>query len=114
MKRATYDATTDRLDNTTLSNTTTAADTAATQKRIIDIRERRGNPWWWEYSDRKYDATKFLKREPRDYQQNIIDDILSVIQSKASRSGTFFIYGEPGTGKSLLTLLLAKQMRVFL
>jgi hypothetical protein len=113
MKRATYDATTDRLDNTTLSNTTTAADTAATEKRIIDIRERRGNPWWWEYSDRKYDATKFLKREPRDYQQNIIDDILSVIRNKSSRSGTFFIYGEPGTGKSLLTLLLAKQIGAY-
>ena len=113
MKRATYDATTDRLDNTTLSNTTTAADTAATEKRIIDIRERRGNPWWWEYSDRKYDATKFLKRDPRDYQQNIIDDILSVIRNKSSRSGTFFIYGEPGTGKSLLTLLLAKQIGAY-
>ena len=113
MKRATYDATTDRLDNTTLSNTTTAADTAATEKKIIDIRERRGNPWWWEYADRKYDATKFLKREPRDYQAIIIADILSIIRNKSSRSGTFFIYGEPGTGKSLLTLLLAKQIGAY-
>lgn len=84
-----------------------------TEKKIIDIRERRGNPWWWEYSDRKYDATKFLKKEAREYQQDIIDDILKTVNSKASRSGTFFIYGEPGTGKSLLTLLLAKQIGAY-
>ena len=84
-----------------------------TEKKIIDIRERRGNPWWWEYSDRKYDATKFLKKEAREYQQNIIDDILKTVNSKASRSGTFFIYGDPGTGKSLLTLLLAKQIGAY-
>jgi hypothetical protein len=112
MKRATYETTT----NTTKNNMTDASDSTASataEKRIIDIRERRGNPWWWEYADRKYDATKFLKREPRDYQQNIIDDILSIIKSKASRSGTFFIHGDPGTGKSLLTLLLAKQIGAY-
>jgi len=112
MKRATYETTT----NTTKNNMTDASGStasAAAEKRIIDIRERRGNPWWWEYADRKYDATKFLKREPRDYQQNIIDDILSIIKSKASRSGTFFIHGDPGTGKSLLTLLLAKQIGAY-
>ena len=114
MKRATYEITTGK---TSLLRPDTSAATAAAaavpENKIIDIRERRGNPWWWEYSDRKYDATKFLKREPRDYQQNIIDDILSVIKNKSSRSGTFFIYGEPGTGKSLLTLLLAKQIGAY-
>ena len=111
MKRAIYEATTDTAGG---NNAATAASaTSTTEKRIIDIRERRGNPWWWEYSDRKYDATKFLKREPRDYQREVINDILSVVKSKASRSGTFFIYGEPGTGKSLLTLLLAKQIGAY-
>jgi hypothetical protein len=33
-----------------------------------------------------------------------------MVDSKSSKSGTFFIHGEPGTGKSLLTLLLAKQI----
>jgi ATPase family associated with various cellular activities (AAA) len=110
MKRATYEAATDTAATDTADNKSSAA---TPEKRIIDIRERRGNPWWWEYSDRKYDATKFLKREPRDYQQNIIDDILSIIRNKASRSGTFFIHGDPGTGKSLLTLLLAKQIGAY-
>ena len=109
MKRTTYETVTDTAATDTADNK--SAETP--EKKIIDIRERRGNPWWWEYSDRKYDATKFLKREPRDYQQNIIDDILSVIKSKASRSGTFFIHGDPGTGKSLLTLLLAKQIGAY-
>jgi hypothetical protein len=83
------------------------------EKKVIDIRERRGNPWWWEYSDRKYDATKFLKKEAREHQQVIIDDILKTVNGKASRSGTFFVYGDPGTGKSLLTLLLAKQIGAY-
>ena len=106
MKRATYESTTGK---TSLLR----PDTAVPENKIIDIRERRGNPWWWEYADRKYDATKFLKREPRDYQAIIIADILSIIRNKSSRSGTFFIYGEPGTGKSLLTLLLAKQIGAY-
>jgi hypothetical protein len=114
MKRTTYETATGK-SSLIQPDTSIAASTVATvpENKIIDIRERRGNPWWWEYSDRKYDATKFLKREPRDYQQNIIDDILSVIRNKSSRSGTFFIYGEPGTGKSLLTLLLAKQIGAY-
>ena len=115
MKRATYESTTGKT-SLLRPDTASAADSnnaAVPENKIIDIRERRGNPWWWEYADRKYDATKFLKREPRDYQQNIIADILSIIKNKSSRSGTFFIYGEPGTGKSLLTLLLAKQIGAY-
>ena len=104
IKRTTFDA---------VTNGHKADNDNGTKKKIIDIRERRGNPWWWDYSDRKYDATKFLKKEPRAYQQGIINDILSITNSKASRSGTFFIYGEPGTGKSLLTLLLAKQIGAY-
>jgi len=111
MKRATYEITTGK--SSLLRPDTATATAAVPENKIIDIRERRGNPWWWEYADRKYDATKFLKREPRDYQQNIIADILSITKNKSSRSGTFFIYGEPGTGKSLLTLLLAKQIGAY-
>jgi hypothetical protein len=115
MKRTIYESTTGKssLNGMTANEPNTEKNEPKPVNKIIDIRERRGNPWWWEYSDRKYDATKFLKREPRKYQQDIIDDILSVIKNKSSNSGTFFIYGEPGTGKSLLTLLLAKQIGAY-
>ena len=82
-------------------------------QKIIKIRERRGNPWWWEYTERQYNATKFLHKEAREYQNNVINDILRIINGKSSKSGTFFVYGEPGTGKSLLTLLLAKKIGAY-
>jgi hypothetical protein len=113
IKRATYETVTDNAVSKDKNEINSCQNETLSEKKIIDIRERRGNPWWWEYSDRKYDATKFLKREPRDYQMEIMDDILGIINRKASRSGTFFIYGEPGTGKSLLTLLLAKKIGAY-
>jgi hypothetical protein len=100
-----------KLADVSASASSTSA--SNTNRQIIHIRERRGNPWWWDYADRKYDASKFLKKEPREYQRVIIDDILSIIDKKSSRSGAFFIHGEPGTGKSLLTLLLAKQIGAY-
>jgi hypothetical protein len=117
MKHTTYETATGKSSllrpDTSASSSSSSSSSATTENKVIDIRERRGNPWWWEYPDRKYDATKFLKREPREYQREVIDDILSVIRNKSSRSGTFFIYGDPGTGKSLLTLLLAKQIGAY-
>ena len=82
-------------------------------QKFIKIRERRGNPWWWEYTERHYNATKFLHKEAREYQNDVINDILRIINGKSSKSGTFFVYGEPGTGKSLLTLLLAKKIGAY-
>jgi hypothetical protein len=117
IKRAVYERVTDTAGagdtSASSASSTSSSSSSATEKKIINIRERRGNPWWWDYADRKYDASKFLKKEPRDYQREIIDDIISIVNKKSSRSGTFFIYGEPGTGKSLLTLLLAKQIGAY-
>ena len=116
IKRDVYEQVTDTVSkssDTTSDQSAGTTTTTATEKKIIDIRERRGNPWWWDYADRKYEASKFLKKEPHEYQQEIITDILSTVRAKASRSGTFFIHGEPGTGKSLLTLLLAKQIGAY-
>ena len=113
IKREVFERVTDTVFKTSNDDKSDNANTPSTEKKIIDIRERRGNPWWWEYADRKYDASKFLKKEPREYQKEIITDILSIVHAKASRSGTFFIHGEPGTGKSLLTLLLAKQIGAY-
>jgi hypothetical protein len=113
IRRAVYERVTDTAGVGATSASSSSSSPVTAEKKIINIRERRGNPWWWDYADRKYDASKFLKKEPRDYQREIIDDIISIVNKKASRSGTFFIYGEPGTGKSLLTLLLAKQIGAY-
>lgn len=83
------------------------------EQTFITICERTGNPWWWDYRERKYNSTKYLDKIPYAYQKRIIDNMLGIIKKKASKSGTFFIYGEPGSGKSLMLLLLAKQVNAY-
>ena len=56
MKRTTYETTTGKSSlcgGTFVVNTDTSKSdgTIVSENKIIDIRERRGNPWWWEYSD---------------------------------------------------------------
>ena len=80
------------------------------EQKFITICDRSGNPWWWNYKERKYNTTKYLPQIPRDYQQSVIDDIINIANKKPSKSGTFFIHGEPGVGKSLMLMLLAKQI----
>ena len=64
------------------------------EQKFITFWDRTGNPWWWNYRERKYNTTKYMPYEPRDYQQNIIDDIKETIKGRASKSGTFFVMGD--------------------
>ena len=83
------------------------------EQQFITICERSGTPWWWEYKERKYNTTKYLCKTPRKYQQSVIDEILEIVAKKSSKSGTFFVYGKPGSGKSLMLMLLAKQINAY-
>jgi len=83
------------------------------EQKFITFWDRTGNPWWWNYRERKYNTTKYMPYEPRDYQQNIIDNIKETIKGRSSKSGTFFCYGEPGVGKSAMLMLLVKQLEGF-
>jgi hypothetical protein len=81
------------------------------KQKIITICERKGGKWWRNYTERQYNATKNLKgREPFIFQKKIMDKILKTAKKKPSNSGTFFVYGEPGVGKSLMTFLFAKEV----
>ena len=88
-------------------------DGCVVEQQFITICERTGHPWWWEYKERKYNTTKYLCKEPRTYQQSVIDEMLEIVKVKPSNSATFFVHGEPGVGKSLMLMLLAKQRNAY-
>jgi hypothetical protein len=71
----------------------------------INIFERYGS-----YSDLYYIRRTFNLDyfEPREEQKNIIDKIITSFEKK--RNNVTILYGEKGTGKSMIPLLLAKEL----
>lgn len=76
------------------------------KKEEIKLYERTGNFCWLEYSKRIFDVTKYNVREN---QNNIINNIINLYNNK--KFCTAFIYGLPGTGKSMIGILLAKALK---
>lgn len=76
------------------------------KKEEIKLYERTGNFCWLEYSKRIFDVTKYNVREN---QNNIINNIINLYNNK--KFCTAFIYGLPGTGKSMIGILLAKSLK---
>lgn len=82
-------------------------------KIITFIEDFSSSCYWRDYRKREYNATKYLKKEPKPYQKEIIDNMIDIVSNKDSRAGTFFLFGEPGTGKSITTLFLAKKINAY-
>ena len=81
------------------------------KQKCISIYTREGQKWWRNYRERNYNVTKNLKgKESYDYQTQIMAKIKNITKNKAFNSGTFFIYGEPGVGKSHMTFLFAAEL----
>ena len=76
------------------------------KKEEITIYERKGNFFWMEYSKRQFNVTHFRMREN---QEKIIDDMSMYYINSRTNNCTSLIYGEPGSGKSMIPILLAKK-----
>ena len=71
----------------------------------INIFERYGSYAELYYMRRTFNLDYF---EPREEQKNIIDKIITSFEEK--RNNVTILYGEKGTGKSMIPLLLAKEL----
>jgi hypothetical protein len=71
----------------------------------ITLYERGGNFHWLTYSKRSLEVSHFTAR---DEQKKIIDEVMSHFDEHDH--SVVYLHGKPGTGKSLLGLLLTKEL----
>jgi hypothetical protein len=76
------------------------------KKEEIILYERTGNFCWLEYIKRNFNVEKYSSR---DHQDPIINTIINLYNNK--KMCTAFIYGLPGSGKSMIGILLAKALK---
>jgi len=76
------------------------------KKEEIILYERTGNFCWLEYIKRNFNVEKYSSR---DHQDPIINTIINLYNNK--KMCTAFIYGLPGSGKSMIGILLAKAVK---
>lgn len=72
----------------------------------VEIFDRIGNYFNLRYTKRKLDVKKY---SPRKNQQPAIDKIIG--HYKTNSSTVAFLHGEPGSGKSMISLLIAKELK---
>ena len=79
-------------------------------KEIINVYNRRGNYFWMQYLKRTLDVSQFTATEK---QKNIIDDISMFYHSinNLHNRVVTYIFGEPGSGKSMISILMTKIMK---
>lgn len=78
-------------------------------KGKIKFYERYGNYFWLEYKSREINAEYFIAKKN---QKKIIEMIKD--EYKKTKNNVSVIYGEPGCGKSMIPILLAKEMGGYL
>ena len=87
----------------------TAREKLDNQKEEIDeitLYERSGNFFWLIYSKRNFDVSNYIIREK---QEPIIDSIIDYYNNK--KFCTSLVYGQPGSGKSMISILIAKKTK---
>uniref|UniRef100_A0A6C0DC19 ATPase AAA-type core domain-containing protein n=1 Tax=viral metagenome TaxID=1070528 RepID=A0A6C0DC19_9ZZZZ len=72
---------------------------------FIDLYVRKGNYWNFMYKQRRLNCTRFI---PKPNQQNIIEQVIPFY--KDNNRCVIMISGNPGTGKSIMGILIAKEM----
>lgn len=76
------------------------------EKQLITIYDTIGNYRFTEYSKRE---VKLVKHTPYDDQRKIIDEIK--LYYTKTNNAVCFIYGKPGKGKTMISLLLAHETK---
>jgi len=79
------------------------------KKNKIKFYERYGNYFWLQYNSREINTEHFITKQN---QQNIINLIKD--DYKKRKNNVSIIYGDPGSGKSMVSILLAKEMNGYL
>jgi len=75
-------------------------------KNEITVYERHGNYFWLNYSSRVLNVESYTENENQKY---VIENILE----NFNRNLTVILHGKPGSGKSMIGLLLAKKLNGF-
>jgi hypothetical protein len=76
------------------------------KSETISIYERNGSYYWLDYSKRDFDVDKYICQKK---QFEIIEKTADLY--KIRKSFVIFIYGGPGSGKSMCSILLAKELK---
>lgn len=63
--------------------------------------------WRRKYTPKESNGGDLVKMLPLPYQQCIIEEMWQIANEHPTNHGAFFLYGEPGTGKSLIADLMA-------
>jgi hypothetical protein len=111
--------------STTFKNLTEIIDSSGKLEKI-NIYERRGNFFWFDYDKREFTVDKYTANEE---QSLIIEKIADEYkadkykadenkadenkadENKVKKKRTVFMYGKPGAGKSMCSILLAKKLK---
>jgi len=78
----------------------------AVQPQTIPLYERSGTYLWLDYNKRDFDVDKYVCQEK---QRLIVESTTELYKNR--KSFVIFIYGGPGSGKSMCSILLAKQLK---
>ena len=89
----------------TFKNLTEIVDLSIKSEKI-DIYERSGSYFWLDYDKREFIVDKYIANKK---QSVIMEEIVNFY--KIRKNSVVFIYGEPGSGKSMCSILLAKQLK---
>ena len=63
--------------------------------------------WRRKYPSKESNGGDLAKMLPLPYQRHIIEEMWQIANNYPTNHGAFFLYGEPGTGKSLISDLMA-------
>jgi hypothetical protein len=99
----------DSSESSSDSESDSDSDKKNKKKSKIKFYERQGNFFWLTYNNRDINVEKYI---PRDNQKEVISSLKK--EYKKSSNVVSVIHGDPGSGKSMIPILLAKELNGYL